>query len=74
MIVNVRTAKANLSKLIKQACSGEEIIISRGSKPVAKLVPIDAPKRQPGVLKGKLNLPDDFFDPLPEEELALWEQ
>jgi prevent-host-death family protein len=74
MIVNVHAAKTNLSKLIEQACSGEEIIIARDSKPVAKLVPIDAPKREFGVLKGKLVIPDSFFDPLPDDELDAWEQ
>lgn len=74
MIVNVHAAKTNLSKLIEQACSGEEIVIARDSKPVAKLVPIDGPKREFGVLKGKLVIPDSFFDPLPDDELDAWEQ
>lgn len=74
MIVNVHAAKTNLSKLIERASSGEEIIIARDSKPVAKLVAIDEPKRQPDVLKGKLVIPDSFFDPLPDDELAAWEQ
>jgi prevent-host-death family protein len=74
MIVNVHAAKTNLSKLIERACSGEEIIIARDSKPVAKLVPIDGPKREFGVLKGKLVIPDSFFDPLPVDTLHAWEQ
>jgi prevent-host-death family protein len=74
MIVNVHAAKTNLSKLIERASSGEEIIIARDSKPVAKLVAIDGPRRQPDVLKGKLVIPDSFFDPLPDDELAAWEQ
>lgn len=73
-IVNVHAAKTHLSKLLEQVSAGEEIIIARDSKPVAKLVPVDQPKRQPDVLKGKLVLPDSFFDPLPDDELAAWEQ
>jgi len=73
-IVNVHAAKTHLSKLLEQVSSGAEIIIARDSKPVAKLVPIDEPKRQFGVLKGKLIIPDSFFDPLPSDELAAWEQ
>jgi len=75
----VHAAKTNLSKLIERVERGEEIIIARGKKPVARLVPIGLPahirrRRAFGVLKGKLKLPDSFFfDPLPEEELKLWE-
>ena len=75
----VHAAKTNLSKLIERVEKGEEVIIARGKKPVARLVPIDVPayvrrRRAFGVLKGKLKLPDSFFfDPLPEEELKLWE-
>jgi prevent-host-death family protein len=75
----VHAAKTNLSKLIERAEKGEEIVIARGRKPVARLVPIDMPahvlrRRAFGALKGKLKLPDAFFfDPLPEEEQKLWE-
>ena len=72
--VTVHAAKTHLSRLIEQALRGEEVIIARGDKPV-RLVPIDAPKprRIPGTLKGQIEVPDSFFDPLPEEELRLWE-
>jgi prevent-host-death family protein len=71
----VHAAKTNLSRLIEQALRGEEVVIARGTKPVVRLVPIDAPKprRVPGTLKGRLEVPDSFFDPLPEDELKLWE-
>jgi prevent-host-death family protein len=75
----VHAAKTNLSKLIERVEQGEEVVIARGRKPVARLVPIGLPahvrrRRAFGVLKGKLKLPDSFFfDPLPEEELKLWE-
>jgi prevent-host-death family protein len=76
-IVTVHQAKAELSKLIARAEAGEEIIIARRNKPVARLMPIaSAPsrKRAPGAWKGRFAFPDSvFFDPLPEEELQAWE-
>jgi len=73
----IHRAKTNLSKLIARVEAGEEVVITRGAKPVARLMPIAAKpmKRRFGMLKGKIpNLPDEFFlDPLPEEELRLWE-
>ena len=72
--VNVREAKTNLSRLLKQVESGEEIIIARNGKPIARLASVQQRgKRQPDVFKGKFVLPDSFFDPLPEEELKAWE-
>ena len=73
--VTIHQAKTNLSKLIERASQGEEIIIARGSKPVARLVPVGAVKgkRQPGSLKGKLEIGPEFFDPLPDDELSRWE-
>lgn len=77
--VTVHVAKTNLSKLLERVEAGEEIIIARGKKPVARLIPIGVPshvlrKRAFGAFKGKLKLPDAFFfDPLPEEELKRWD-
>ena len=73
--ITIHRAKTNLSRLIERAAAGEEIIIARGSKPVARLVPIGAVKgkRQPGSLKGKLEIGPEFFEPLSEEELSRWE-
>lgn len=75
--VKIHEAKTNLSKLIARVEAGEEIVIARGDKPVAKVVPLVEIKRRPrfGALKGKLpHIPDEFFfDPLPEEELRAWE-
>ena len=72
----IHQAKTNLSKLIERAERGEEVLIARGDKVVAKLVSVRrAPKqRRLAILKGKLVLPPEFFEPLPEEELELWEQ
>ena len=69
--VNIYEAKSKFSKLINQAIAGEEIIIAKSGKPVAKLVPIENPaqKRKPGSAKGKIIIHDDFDAPLPEELL-----
>jgi prevent-host-death family protein len=73
--VTIHQAKTNLSKLIQRASQGEEIIIARGAKPVAKLVPVGAVKgkRQPGSMKGKLEIGPEFLEPLSESELSEWE-
>ena len=73
--ITIHKAKTNLSRLIEKACRGEEIVIARGSSPVVRLVPIaDAGgNRQPGALRGKLKVGPEFFEPLPPEELELWE-
>jgi prevent-host-death family protein len=77
--VTIHAAKTNLSKLIERVEAGEEIIIARGKKPVARLVPMHVParvlrERMFGALKGKFGLPDSFFfDPIPEAELKAWE-
>lgn len=74
--VTIHQAKTQLSKLIARAEAGEEIVIARGKDPVVRLTPVATAKRRPtfGALKGKYNIPDEFFfDPLPEEELRLWE-
>jgi prevent-host-death family protein len=74
-IVTIHEAKTNLSRLIGKAHRGEEIIIARGRQPVARLVPIAGKKihRKLGILKGKLVVGQEFFDALPEEDLARWE-
>ncbi len=72
--VNVHEAKTHLSRLLARVEAGEDVVIARGGKPVARLVQFQKPgKRQFGSMKGKIELDDSFFDPLPEEELALWE-
>ena len=72
--VNVHEAKTQLSRLLLQVEAGEDVIIARSGKPVARLVQFQKQgKRQFGSMKGLIELDDSFFDPLPEEELALWE-
>jgi prevent-host-death family protein len=74
-VIKIHHAKSNLSRLIKKASAGEEVIIARGDTPVARLVPFGVAKgkRQPGSLKGKLHVGPEFFTPLPPEELTGWE-
>ena len=63
-IVNVHAAKTQLSKLLERAEAGEEIVIGRAGKPIAKLVPYvpDRPRRVFGALKGQLVIHGDFKD------------
>ena len=72
--VTIHEAKTQLSKLIARVEAGEEVVIARGKNPVVRLMPI-APAcrdRKGGWLKGP-DLPSSFFfDPLPDDELALW--
>jgi prevent-host-death family protein len=73
----IHAAKTNLSRLIERALSGEEVIISRGPVPVARLVPLAAPAppvRMPGTLRDHLRVTDAFFEPLSADELAAWER
>ena len=73
-IVNVHQAKTQLSQLLAQVEAGEDVVISRRGEPVARLVGCKPrSKRQPDVLKGKVVIPENFFDPLSEEELTAWE-
>lgn len=73
--ITIHQAKTHLSRLIAQAERGEEVIIARGKTPVARLVPYERepPTRGFGSMKGKVWLDDSFWEPLPEEELKLWE-
>jgi prevent-host-death family protein len=74
-IINVHAAKSQLSRLLNAAAAGEDVIIAKAGKPVARLVPIEARKerRKLGTLAGQLRVPDDFDDPLPDEILDAFE-
>lgn len=74
-IVSVREAKTTLSRLIERACRGEEVVIARGKTRLVRLVPIKVcrARRKLGMLKGKLAVEPEFFEPLPPAELAPWE-
>ncbi len=71
MSYTVHQAKTNLSRLIKEAESGKEVIITRGKQPVAKIVPITgvSKKRVPGSMKGQIWAAPNAFDSLTDEEL-----
>jgi prevent-host-death family protein len=75
--VNIHTAKTHFSRLVDQAASGEEIIIAKAGKPVAKLVPltqtVERPKRRLGILKGVAVVPPDFDSPLPDDVIDAFE-
>ena len=67
-MVSVHEAKTHLSRLLRRVESGEEIVIARGGRPIARLVPASAPKRREmGFDRGKVIIPDDFDAPLDEE-------
>ena len=73
-MVNVHEAKTHLSRLLSQVEAGEDVVIARSGKPVARLVRfLPQGERQFGSWKGRITLDDSFFDPLPEEELSAWE-
>ena len=75
MTVNIFEAKTQLSKLIQMVESGEDVIIARAGKPVARLTQLETKKRpiRFGGLKGKIQIADDFDAPLPPEVLAEFE-
>ncbi len=68
--VNIHQAKTHLSRLLERVVQGEEIVIAKSGRPVARLVPIRSEPRRPGRLKGKIRMADDFDAPLPEEIAA----
>lgn len=76
--VNVHEAKTHFSRLIDAAHAGETIVVAKGGRPWARLVPLEVstPRRQPGVLAGRINLPpvEVLLEPLPEDELTGLEQ
>lgn len=72
--VNIHNAKTHLSRLLERAGSGEEIVIAKAGKPVAKLAPIRALRpRRKGLMKGKIKIGKDFDKPLPKGIQAAFE-
>ena len=65
--VKVHQAKSQLSKLLERVEAGEEIVIARNGRPVARLIGVSKPKRAPGSRKGEITMRADFDDPLPTE-------
>lgn len=73
MHYNVHAAKSQLSKLIEAALAGEEVVISKGSKPVVRLIAIPQGGFTLGTLKGKIKTSPDFLEPMSKEEIEGWE-
>jgi prevent-host-death family protein len=73
--VTIHAAKTTLSRLLARVEAGEEIVLARGKRPVARLVPFQPvpSKRRFGAMRGIVTVGPDFFEPLPEDELARWE-
>ena len=67
--VNIHAAKTHLSSLVEQAAAGEEIVIAKAGRPVARLVALERPgkPRVAGALAGRIRISDDFDAPLPSE-------
>ena len=73
-VVNVHAAKTRLSRLLAQVEAGKDVVIARRGQPVARLVRCrPRGKRRFGAMKGRIKITDAFLEPLPEEELKLWE-
>jgi prevent-host-death family protein len=74
-VYNLYEAKSALSRLVERAARGEEIIIAKAGKPVAKLVSVSGgiKRRKPGGWKGKVLIADDFDAPLPRPIQATFE-
>jgi prevent-host-death family protein len=74
-VVTIHKAKTELSKLLKRVEAGEEVVIARGNKPIARIVPVESQTKPRGfgAWKGKFEFPESFFDPLPNDELDAWE-
>lgn len=73
--INIHEAKTHLSRLVEVVAAGEEVIIAKAGKPMARLVSLAVPpgRRKLGLLAGKMVVPDDFDAPLPEDALASFE-
>ncbi len=73
--VTVHEAKTHLSRLLRRVALGEEILISRGGEPIARLVPATlGKKRTLGIDRGLYEIPDDFDAPLPDDVIADFEK
>lgn len=72
--INIHDAKTHFSRLIERVQAGEEIVIAKAGKPVAKLIAIERPKRVPGALKHLVGSLDGLLQPWPKGLLRDWEE
>jgi prevent-host-death family protein len=70
---NVQEAKTRLSELLNMVERGEDVVIAKSGRPVARLVRIEHPRRRELGFLGPIELPENLFAPLTEQELANWE-
>lgn len=70
----VHQAKTNLSRLIAEVLAGGEVVIAKSHEPVVKLVPLKPlrKRRKLGSMKGAISIGPEFFEPLPDSEIAAW--
>ena len=73
--INIHEAETQVSRLVEDAANGEEIIVAKAGKPLARLIAYETSTkpRQFGILKGKIHIANDFDAPLPDEVLAAFE-
>ena len=71
--VTVHEAKTHLSRLLREIVDGEEVVITRSGRPVARLVPIEEDRPVFGVDEGRFVVPDDFDDALDDRLLRAFE-
>jgi prevent-host-death family protein len=73
-VINIHEAKTHLSRLLVRVARGEEIVIARAGKPVARLVRYEEQRRPIGRDAGLFEVPDDFDEPLPDDVLRSFEE
>lgn len=74
--VNIHEAKTHFSQLLNRVGSGEDVVIAKAGKPIARIVPIkkEGKKRKAGSAKGRIIIEDSFFESLPDSILSEFEQ
>lgn len=75
-VINIHEAKTHLSRIVEEVAAGKEVVIAKAGKPMARLVPMKQgiTKKHLGLLKGKIKIPPDFNEPLPETIMRLFER
>lgn len=74
IVISLEEMQGNLSKLLRAVKDGKRVLVTDQNVPIASLAPVSLEgKRQFGALKGQFEVGKEFFDPLPEDELAAFE-